>query len=265
VSEGESDEIEIRVWSLRGQEARTLREVVTTVPKDRSALLRVPVEWLCDESAIIENPGDQPTNRVCENGETCVAGECVATDVDVEDLPDYEPELVFGGASGPGRDGQCFDTVACFNDGEVLQDIDMETCSAPAPDGDVNVAVVPSRTEQQETDGDPSDGICGDDLCFIPLDRSRSRGFNVEDGRITLPPAVCERLSNGRASAVVVATSCGESKTQATPTCGPWSSVTSEPGTFEGSGPALPDAGASAPDPDGGAPSATDAGTADGS
>src|SRR5215471_826406 len=38
----------IRVIGLRSGVARTLRQAITTVPTEGTALLRMPVQWLCD-------------------------------------------------------------------------------------------------------------------------------------------------------------------------------------------------------------------------
>jgi len=191
-----------------------LREVVTTVPEERVALLHVPLHFLCDGSAEVR--GFEVKNAVCAEDETCVAGACAPSAVDSGALPDYAPEDVFGGGSGAG-DGKCFDVTACFA-GATEATVDPASC-AFAADGALNVAL---RTE--------GDGMCGDAGCLVALDAESSAGFRQSGSQVLLPPAVCEQVMTGKISAVVTApagTSCPQ-KTVGLPTCGPWAAVGGE-------------------------------------
>lgn len=222
-----SSPVTIRVISKQQDTVRTLREVVTTVPADRVATLRVPIQWLCDDT--VEQEG-KTVKSTCPAGETCVAGTCKKKELDSDNLPDFQAEDIFGGASGPGQAGTCFDTVPCFADG-FSAPVEESDCSIAMPDDEgkgVSVGIVTPK------DGG---GICGSQACIVPLDANSDVGWQTtEGGRIQLPEAVCTRLGDGRALAVAVTTSCVQ-KTEGIPTCGPWSSVKSEPGSFDGRAP----------------------------
>jgi hypothetical protein len=207
-----STPVTIRVLGKKGAKTRTLRETVTTVPEDRIASLRMPIQWLCDDSARPTDEGDVETT--CDRGYTCSAGRCVESEVPEPSLPDYAPEDVFGGGSTP-EAGSCFDTVACMGAGQTAEpDVN---CSIQRPSGGValNVAL------QVE-----DDGICDESniACFVPLDGESDDGWRSVGERVSLPPAACDRLAAGRVRSIVASTAC-ETKTQSLPPCGPWSSV----------------------------------------
>ncbi|AGP36115.1 hypothetical protein [Sorangium cellulosum] len=198
---------------------RILREVVTTIPKDRVALLTVSLDFLCDGSG--QAAGSDVERALCDEGQTCVAGACVSSEIDSSTLPDYSSRDVFGGG-----DGECFDVTTCFADATPAE-VDTAGCTI-AGDGAAlrNVAL--------ETAGD--DGICDGDegdedrRCLVALNADSDSGFRVgDDGRIQLPPAVCEQMAQKKIAAVLTApaTSCVQ-KTAGLPTCGPWLASRSE-------------------------------------
>ncbi len=258
-SPGKSPPVTIRVISEHASVTRTLREVVTTVPPDRVATLRMPIQWLCDGSGQrIPNTTPPQFSNGCPAGQTCVGGSCASSDVDSTKLPSFKPGDVYGGGSGDG-DGTCFDTVTCLSTNTPLS-VDLQTCTvdvsqlggaqAAHPDGgtvgsDGDAGVPPSgaaTTARAALDAASlniglelpigGDGICNDNACFVPLDGDT--GWVLDNTTLKLPPAVCERLSAGTILEVVASTSC-PTKTAGTPTCGPWSSV--------GGGAATTDAG----------------------
>ena len=227
-----SDAIRIRVLAGRGPEEQTrlLREVVTTVPTDRVATLRIPVEFLCEGAAAPErDPNGQvkrdPSGRViiqdtCPTGLTCAAGTCVPEEIPSETLPDYDVRAIFGGGTGNG-DGSCFDSVSCFEEATEAE-LDLVTfasdptkCRAAAA-GDINVAL--------STQGA---GICGKFGCYVALDAESDSGWRVGDpGFITLPVAVCEQVVSTKLVGVVTAPlgACPQ-KQVSLPICGPASSA----------------------------------------
>jgi hypothetical protein len=217
------DPVSVRVATSKlgddGMEWRTFREAITTIPRDRIATLRMPLQWLCKGQAeAVEDGDDSPLRReraqsTCEDGQTCRAGTCVASEVDLASLPDYAPEELYGGGATP-EAGSCFDTVGCMQEASTATPDDDCTIERPSTDR-LNVAL-------RVTDG----GICTADAgdCYVPLNADDPEGWQRQDERVKLPAAVCDKLREGAVSTVLVSDTC-KSKTEAVPTCGPWSDV----------------------------------------
>jgi hypothetical protein len=217
------DPVTVRVAGSKssddGLSWQTFREAITRVPHDRIATLRMPLQWLCkgQVEAVSDSDGSplhrQRAQSTCGNGNTCRAGKCEASDVDGPALPDYAPADLYGGGDTP-ESGSCFDTVGCMDGASpVTPDAD---CTIETPRTDrFNVAL---RVIE--------DGICAADGadCYVPLNANDPEGWSLEDDRVRLPPAVCEKLSDGSVRAVLVSDTC-KRKTAAIPACGAWSEV----------------------------------------
>jgi hypothetical protein len=245
--------VEVRVLAFRQGEIRTLSKTITTIPEERTAMLRVPIQWFCYRQA--EAGGEDEFRSTCEvdNGpdSACIGGTCVDANVDSAMLPPFEPEVVFGGGeSAADPKAECFPTETCFDAGiDVTPD---ENCEVEVPESSadrLNFAVVTAMA-----------GICSGvtGACYVPLDRTAELGGwseldAGEDGapRYALPQAVCERLEDGRGLRVRATRAC-DAKTASRPTCGEWSSVT-EPADPVGAAGASGDAGAGNGDGEGGA------------
>jgi hypothetical protein len=223
--------ITVTVAGSRNNTWRTFREVVTTIPAARAAELRMPVQWLCNESAmpqLVSTPDGMGgvVNHVlsnCDDGTTCKAGSCVPNGIDSSTLPDFAPENVFGGAAD-GKDGQCFATIECLSPGAAVA-ADPDDCTIAKPDSDDDHINVGLRV----ADG----GICDatssmSTTCFVPLDRDDVEGwrFTPDGERLILPPAVCGRIAERKVLAVYTSSLC-PTKTDRLPPCGEWSSVPS--------------------------------------
>jgi hypothetical protein len=209
--------ITLRISAFQQGKARVLRETVTTVPADRLAAVRLPIQWLCWNQVKDDGMGHVDTS--CPSGQTCVAGSCKEKTVDSSKLSDYKDSDVFGGGTGKG-DGVCFDTATCFG-AAADAPVDMATCSITAS-GDVNVAI---RVD--------SAGICGPSGCFVTVDAKSDFGWQPgPNGTLVLPKAVCDRITTGLAAGVSVApvSSACPLKTEGVPACGPWSSSGKSPG-----------------------------------
>jgi hypothetical protein len=87
-SENPSSPVTVRVIGKKGVKARTLREAVTTIPADRLATLRMPIQWLCDDS--VKADGNE-FSSTCDPGQTCKEGSCVDNQVKQSELPAYTP------------------------------------------------------------------------------------------------------------------------------------------------------------------------------
>lgn len=253
-----TEAVQIRVLGRKAGKLVLLRDTVTTVPTGRLALLRMPLEWLCEGQAVDgPNTGDpttqdQQATSTCPEGKTCVEGTCQTAAVDSSTLPPYQPANVFGGAAVAGSAGQCLDTVACFAAGYVAA-VDASTCTIAKPASGTGINVALSQ-------GPNGAGICGPEACLIPLDDASGDGWTDQgNGRLALPSAVCAQLTAGTIDEVLVTTACA-TKTPSVPTCGPWSSTTSAPGDFDAGAPD----GATVPSPIANAFTATVTGSAGG-
>ncbi|MCK6588014.1 MAG: hypothetical protein L6Q76_10560 [Polyangiaceae bacterium] len=224
--------VNIRIIAFRDQQPRVLREATTTIPSDRIATFHMPFSFLCDGRAkesdgVIVNDG-------CATDETCVAGDCVPIKVDAPPADTYDESTIFGGGTGQG-DGTCFDVVGCIEGGSLHTPVvranpdaegaaeKPEVCSIEVDPsaGDMNFAILTETS-----------GMCGESGCFVALDGNSAAGW-VRAGdqtTIVLPDAVC-RMRGEKVRGVVAAPlkpGCPLKEVR-TPTCGPWSSVGSEP------------------------------------
>jgi DNA-binding beta-propeller fold protein YncE len=229
VGEDPQTPVTMRITAWQGANPRVLREAVSTVPENRLAQLRMPVQWLCDGTAVDAGDGSGDVVSTCGAGKTCVAGSCVSTEVDSSELPDYDEEDVFGGGSGDG-DGSCFDTAQCMRGATLLERIEGAACVFTLIPGELSISL--------QTEGD---GICGPAGCFIPLDAGSESGWTDNgDGTATFPQAVCDKLAADPpqivgVAAVLTAEGCPQ-KDETLPTCGPWSNsgeVPEPPGVDE--------------------------------
>ncbi len=213
--------VTIRVISYKDEEPLTLRRVVTTVPADREALLRMEIDWLCRGQ--VKREGDEIVST-CGDGTSCVAGECVSDDVDASGLDDFTSGDVFGGSN---EDGQslCFDTAPCFARNASAADFGLNTkdCTFNL---DQSVSI-----DGEAADLDPDtlnfafetaqDGICGDWGCFVPLARDEQSGFWIDGSTVHLPKAACDELGDVD---LVLSTACAV-RTPNIPPCGDWTGL----------------------------------------
>ena len=182
----------------------------------------MPIQWLCWDQVTMDSEGNAQTSCHDAN-QTCVAGSCVDKNVDPASLDDFTPERVFGGGTGKGGDGTCFDTAGCF---------DATTVDAPTSivDGD---CVITARPDQNVAIRVDTAGICGAAGCLVPLDAKSELGWQVgSNGTLKLPHAVCERIMTEHTASgvsIVTSTSTCPLKTNDIPTCGPWSSAGKAP------------------------------------
>lgn len=224
-----SDAIKVRIIATQGSDdsVRVLREIVTTIPTERTATLPITLEFLCNGSGEAERDQNNKVKRdasgvvlvknTCPDKQTCVAGLCAPSEVPSQDLPDYVEADFPGGGTGNG-DGPCFDTSTCFTNGaDVVLDLDgfrasnQTVCKAPAT-GDINIAL---RTQ--------GGGICGPSGCFVALDAGGPSGWTAGNaGEIVLPAGVCVKAVAGEVVGLVTApvgTDTCQKKQSSLPTC----------------------------------------------
>lgn len=217
--------VRVRLIARQGERTRVVREAALKVPRERTALLTMPIQWLCDGQ--VKQDGQQ-TRSDCDEGYTCIAGTCKLDEVKEALLPTYQAEEVYGGGNATGG-GSCFDTLPCFEQSEQPA-LDLDSCvlATPASD-DLNIAVMLPPG---------GDGHCTDSNCWVPLDASDLSGWApAESGNgVQLPEALCKRVRAGTAS--VRTSHLCPSKAPSTPTCGPWTLVGTEPNDETPSDPA---------------------------
>lgn len=196
--EEETPSVEVSVVGISTKnEAQTFSKVITTMPRQRIATLRVPMQWLCTGQVLQLGKGvDAEYASKCQpeggNETSCVAGTCVDVHVPEADLPTYSAPDVFGGgqyANDPS--GTCFDVQACFKLGvDLAPDLDPKSptyCQAsiavPA-NFDVNFAV---KTPPGGA------GVCDDEdseaPCYVVLDQSDTFGWKAADSEGERPDA----------------------------------------------------------------------------
>lgn len=244
-SDNPGDTVEVRVLSFRGAAVHTLNKAITTVPQHRLARLTIPIQWLCwDQVEPTEGlPDSFDSTCPIVNGkeQACIAGECRDVDLDSAKLPDFDWADVYGGGARA-EDGLCFDTATCLDAGfDVVPEADCTFEVTAGEARELNLGVLMP---------DSSIGICSDSsgACYVPLDFDDSHGWalasdleDLDDSdavTVELPSAVCDRIDTGAVLGVRASTDC-PTKTETTPTCGPWSSVTKS--SKAGSGTCVPD------------------------
>jgi hypothetical protein len=234
--EDPADPVSIRILARQGRVGgdadggvpRVLREIVTTVPPDRSALLPITLQWLCaDEKSLVVEDGEVST--ACGEGETCVAGTCQEQAVDSSTLPDLDVRVTDGTAPDSG----CFDVLTCQGDAPLAA-VDVGSCTVPAPSGDRKSWNFALRLPLG------SGGTCNQSHCYVPLNEGADGWRAGADGEVLLPESVCEGETP---LAVAVSTGC-PTKTSLMPVCGAATrfqtpapgTPTSAPGEMSGEG-----------------------------
>jgi hypothetical protein len=231
--------IRIRVVGFSRGEAQVMRDAVTTIPTDRTALLRLPLRWVNYEKARGKMPQGGSTSpavhtlageselddpfgtlayTTCTGETTTIDGACASWIIESAALPDFVEENVFGGGTAAGG-GQCFDTEKCFATGVQTLPLDA-TCLIDKPPGTFTLAVKQPLS---------ADRTCVGDGCFIPLEPDSPEGWTTDLGKIRLSPGTCKHVLDSNGKNTIVASSLCGSKAPNAPLCGEASAV--GPGT----------------------------------
>ena len=227
-------QVRIRVIAFQEQKARVLRDVLTTVPHQQTSLLRLPLNFLDDNSGSGMLPDDfVPLGKkgapegetafdpdeiasACDFGKglTSINGVCVSATVDSAQLEAYDQTEVYGdaGLMPSGAPSSCFDVGQCFVGAVPVAVGDTQNCTTLVPSGidpaTMNLALVT-----------PSTGVCLAAGCFVPLDNDDANGWTVAGGTIRMIPGICAKIAQG---AQLYATSGGcATKTVDEPVCEP--------------------------------------------
>jgi hypothetical protein len=227
--------VKIRAVAFKANgDVRVLRDIITTIPKGRTGLLRAPLLWINEGSGsgnrtqLLQSASLRPRDvgsdgfsrlaSACPDGETYLEGECADAHVDGDALPDYTEKDVFGGGDAQGG-GRCFDVLACFDSPTAVAVDDQAACSATiagVDPNDPNLSFAVSLPATAET------GECANGTCLVPLDKGI--GWRVSGAAVVFPRALCRRIAEGKAKGIVASRAC-PTKDATAPSCGPASSV----------------------------------------
>lgn len=211
--------VRVRAVGFSKNVARVLRDVIVTVPQNRTAQLRVPLNFLSFGSGrgrsplslTSVSPLTEPTlsplasfdpftqlANTCGEGKTDVGGVCAALSIDVSKLEDYQPDTIFGGAAAPTTPdavpGECFPIVPCFAEGTDLQ-VEPSTCSIALP---TDAASAARFNVGLRTSGVGFKTSLGS---IVVLDQDANAAFGEigtarqAGGRLALPPGVCKKMA----------------------------------------------------------------------
>jgi hypothetical protein len=238
---GTSAPIDIKVAGFKNGQAFALREMVTTIPEDRTAILRVDLNWLDNHSTSSTGESVRSLTGNCAAGDTSVAGSCVSFTLDSAALDRYSADAIVA------SDGDaCVDVDACMTATSAssvsvpvaalargTEGDGGASCGLPSPGiaGPYNVGLVLAAG---------ADGWCDGQRCVIPLEQDPVEGWTPDGaGGITLPPSVC---TNAKIVSVLLTPTSGScpSYTATHPAC---QSYGGEAGAGSEAGPPPGDAG----------------------
>lgn len=264
-AESPGAQVHVRVIGFRrqdGQEnARVLRDVLTTVPSQGTFLLQVPLDFLDDGSGqgtlpaqyVPNGPGVAPEGatrfqpsmiasscdpmNLCDavggNCQTMINGVCGSATVSSATLPAYPPAgtagdadiVADGGITGDGAPESCFDVQSCFADATPLMTVDgqgMQACSFPLPTG-----ANPSKLNVALVTA--TTGACLPSGCFVPLPNDPAAGWTMQgdaaagDGATTSTVILAPGICTKLGSTTTLAVSSGPCSAQSLsqPVCEP--------------------------------------------
>lgn len=236
-------QVHIRVIAFQNGTARVLRDVLTTVPSQVTALLRMPLDFLDEGSGqgtlpakyvpegvdgaqegvtgfdanLIASSCD-PMNYCANGGGVCstmINGVCQPATVPSSTLPAFQPAAVFGDGGGvlpSGALATCFDVQTCFAAATPVTTLDAQHCSFPLPGGTspsmLNVAVATQSTGACLPTGE----------CYVPLPSDPDEGWVVQGATVQLAPGLCTKLGT---SLTLAMTSACAAQTLSEPVCEP--------------------------------------------
>ncbi|HWL86642.1 MAG TPA: hypothetical protein VNO21_12615 [Polyangiaceae bacterium] len=173
-----------------GEKPRVERHAQMRLSRGVQLYLPMQLRWGCFDAA-------------CSAGQTCEQGACVSDQVDPTHLVAYDGMLTSGSAS------YCLPRSLCFDHRAPALLVDPARCEYQLPDGmtldqGINVELVQDTLAREVLDAnDPAEGFSVDPKA---------------PSKFTLAPALCERIQQGKISAVSAGVGC-PSKTVFNPMC----------------------------------------------
>jgi hypothetical protein len=247
-----SAQVRIRVVGFKttgsgDAKVRVVRDVLTTVPHQRTSLLRMPLNFLDDgsgsgtlsaqfvpgggapEGDTAFDPTDpRAVTTVCDftQAKTSIAGTCQDASVDSSRLADYSDSSVYGNG-GSATQVACFAVDRCLSMASQIAPSTITTAS----DGSCSFPLPATENAQNwncalaTTDGT---GTCTGGRCYVPLESDPGEGFSVQPGKaVVMVPGVCKKLAAG--ATLYVDTSSCPTKVEASPVCQPGQGQTGGP------------------------------------
>jgi hypothetical protein len=134
--------VAVRAYATDNDESKLLvnRTSTSTFVTGRSLYMPMPLRMAC-------------ALKSCDEGQTCVGGECRDDRIDAESLPDYVAENVLPERAGTA----CFDELACLNK-SVSVPVEKD-CTFKVPTGNANVSIRWAAADKRiiALDGDDAD------------------------------------------------------------------------------------------------------------
>lgn len=208
-----------------GGKDRVLRRATLGFSEGKTKLLRMPIRYSCADFA-----------DVCPPGQSCQGNECAPDAIDVETLPDFVLEQVFGeqgsGTCFDDRDTVCFANRQTVSLGPVAASSDCTVTLGALPAGDAGVDAGAEAGPPVDPGADggvaaKADGVGGGGLNVAVqwgssgnkvLDQDPREGWIRTGSGFRLAPGLCQALKKGRITAMSYSTSCA-AKAPEVPVC----------------------------------------------
>jgi hypothetical protein len=225
-------------------DAFIMREAITRVPTDRTALLRMPLQYLSQghvktgtgvttattkgiRTLSREPTPDETIFSDCPDPNTqgIIDGVCDSIEIDSATLPTYDPRDAFGGGNTvDDPNASCFAIETCLERPFAVA-VDEAGCTSRESVLDPDHLNLAIETNDRL-------GVCNNGQCRVVLDRvepnERGGWYLGSDGRAVLPKAVCMQLNVGNIKNVIATGLCA-SKDVKTPVCAEWTNPSAKP------------------------------------
>ncbi|HKU37888.1 MAG TPA: hypothetical protein VJR89_07070, partial [Polyangiales bacterium] len=122
---GDSSDVLVRAVGYKYGEPRIERSAILSVPTDRTALLTLPLRFVCLGRVNADGASS------CGEEQTCRAGECGTARESSAALPIYDARALAEPGLHDAAAPECLDVMACFEGAsEVDVDASLESCAA---------------------------------------------------------------------------------------------------------------------------------------
>lgn len=190
-----------------------VQERIVKVPAEGTKLTSLRLEWLC--RGIASGAAHRPQSG-CPSGQTCRGGACQSIEANAGEESLQTPST-------------CFDVHACMTGAQDIRLLLDANCSMALNEAQT-MAAASLNVALEALPG--QGGLCGPvpgSPCLVSLPREQASGFSLSEGRLRLPPAVCQLLASGdRLGRIWLGSTCA-SRPATQPVCAPWTDLTLAP------------------------------------